>query len=261
MNRLVCVVFAGAAAAYDLAHTPPLGFNTWHSLGFDVSAQLLMDTAQTMHDTGLVAAGYVYVNSDDGWDLPNRSTAGDLVVDPERFPQGWLPVTDFVHGLGMKAGLYTSKSEFTCGRLAASCMHEARDAALFASWGIDYVKEDSCGGCRDNDTLDYVVMHDAIVATGRPMIQTDEGAPDNANCSATMLCGNAKRVGHDLLAHWHLMVSLIDIGSGLWPFAHNSSGKGGWWNDLDMLQVRSGSRPLARCRAATLPATRATRFL
>ena len=189
-RALAC--FIAGAAAYDLAHTPPLGYNSWDHLQGRVSAQLLMEQAQAMVDTGLFAAGYVFVNSDDGWDTLNRSAAGDLVADPAKFPQGWPAVTSFIHRLGMKAGLYTSKSELTCGGLAASCKHEVRDAALFASWQIDYVKEDSCGSCRNNDTLDYVVMNDAIVATGRPMIQTDEGAPDNANCSATMRCGNAK---------------------------------------------------------------------
>ena len=55
------------------------------------------------------------------------------------------------------------------------------------------------------------------------------------------------------------MVSLVDIGSGLWPFAHNSTNStvGGWWNDLDMIEVGNGpdfacsadAAALARCRA------------
>lgn len=187
--------------------------------------------------------------------LRNRSASGDLVPDPARFPDGWPAVTSFIHALGMKSGLYTSKSAFTCAGFAASCGYEVRDAALFASWEIDYVKEDSCGSCRSNDTLDYVTMHEAILAAGRPMIQTDEGAPDNANCSATNMCGNAKRVGHDIQPSFTNMMSLIDIGSGLWPFAHNSTGAGGWWNDLDMLEVGNGdfecdadAAAMARCR-------------
>lgn len=46
------------------------------------------------------------------------------------------------------------------------------------------------------------------------------------------------RVGHDITASWESMVSLVDIASGLWPYAHNASSNlgdgGGWWNDLDM---------------------------
>ena len=55
------------------------------------------------------------------------------------------------------------------------------------------------------------------------------------------------------------MVSLIDIGAGLWPYAHNSTNAtfGGWWNDLDMIEVGNGpdfscsedDAALARCRA------------
>jgi len=187
--------------------------------------------------------------------LRNRSASGDLVPDPARFPAGWPAVTAFIHGLGMKAGLYTSKSPFTCAGFAASCEHEARDAALFAQWEIDYVKEDSCGPCRNNDTADYVAMHDAIVAAGRPMVQTDEGAPDDAACSATNACGNGKRVGHDIQPVFTNMMSLVDIGSGLFSFAHNSSGSGGWFNDLDMLEIGNGDfacsaddAAAARCR-------------
>lgn len=72
--------------------------------------------------------------------LRNRSASGDLVADPARFPNGWPAVTSFIHGLGMQAGLYTSKSPYTCAGFAASCEHEMQDARLFASWEIDYVK-------------------------------------------------------------------------------------------------------------------------
>lgn len=40
------------------------------------------------------------------------------------------------------------------------------------------------------------------------------------------------------------MISLVDIGSGLWPYAHNSKDPqfGGWWNDLDMIEIGNGGR-------------------
>ena len=75
-------------------------------------------------------------------------------------------------------------------------------------------------------------MHVAIQAAGRPMVQTDEGAPDNLACSTIGGCGNAKRVGHDISPHWTSMTSLVDTGAGLWMFAHNSTNAtfGGWWS-------------------------------
>ena len=65
-------------------------------------------------------------------------------------------------------------------------------------------------------------MWQAIQAAGRPMVLTVEGQPDDALCSAGGL-GNAKRVGHDISPTYNSMASLVDIGSGLWPFAHNST--------------------------------------
>ena len=65
-------------------------------------------------------------------------------------------------------------------------------------------------------------MWQAIQASGRSMVLTVEGQPDDALCSAGGL-GNAKRVGHDISPTYNSMASLVDIGSGLWPFAHNST--------------------------------------
>ena len=73
--------------------------------------------------------------------LKNRSADGRQVPNPDKFPLGWTDVTSFIHGLGMKAGLYTSKSPYTCAGFNASCEKEMIDAVTYASWGIDYLKE------------------------------------------------------------------------------------------------------------------------
>ena len=44
-----------------------MGFNSWTNLGASVSAAALEAVAQAMHDNGMLAAGYEYVNSDDEW--------------------------------------------------------------------------------------------------------------------------------------------------------------------------------------------------
>jgi hypothetical protein len=102
----------------------------------------------------------------------------------------------------------------------------------------DYVKDDSCSSCRNDDNLDYGTMWQAIEVAGRPMVLTVEGDPDDSLITLGGY-GNAKRVGHDISPLWMSMVSLVDIGSGLWPYAHNSTNStvGGWWNDLDMVEV------------------------
>ena len=57
-----------------------------------------------------------------------------------------------------------------------------------------------------------------IQASGRPMVLTVEGNPPAENITQGGY-GNAKRVGHDISPSWGSMISLVDIGSGLWPFA------------------------------------------
>lgn len=103
-----------------------------------------------------------------------------------------------------------------------------------------------------NDTLDYMTMASAIEASGREMVLTIEGDPDNAVCTLGG-CGSAKRVGHDISPRWMSMVSLVDIGSGLWPFAHNATATGsGWWNDLDSSFPPTLSRPPLRAHTLTV---------
>ena len=45
--------------------------------------------------------------------------------------------------------------------------YEALDASTYASWGVGFVKEDSCYGERPPE-VDYGVMRDALNATGHP---------------------------------------------------------------------------------------------
>ena len=72
--------------------------------------------------------------------LRDRDAEGRQQVNPEKFPLGWPDVTSFIHGLGMRSGLYTSKSQYTCAGFNASCGQEVIDAATYAAWGIDYLK-------------------------------------------------------------------------------------------------------------------------
>jgi len=76
--------------------------------------------------------------------------------NPEKFPHGLPAVISHVHAQGLLFGLYTARANQTCGGYAASCMHEAVDALQYSKWGVDYLKDDSCGTCRDPLT-DYAV--------------------------------------------------------------------------------------------------------
>jgi len=61
--------------------------------------------------------------------------------------------------------------------------------------------------------------------------------------AATGAFGQMRRVGHDINAVWLNMISLVDLVSGLWPYAHNGSSHShqeAWFNELEMMQVANG---------------------
>src|SRR5262245_61656266 len=89
-----------------LARTPQLGFNDWNAYGCAVSDSLIRSTALAMHNNGMQAAGYTYVNIDDCWMTRNRNAAGDLVPDPVKFPNGIAGLAAYVHSLGLRLGIY-----------------------------------------------------------------------------------------------------------------------------------------------------------
>lgn len=72
--------------------------------------------------------------------LLERDANGNQVANPDKFPQGFKYVADYIHSLNMSSGLYTAKGHTTCAGFAASCQNEALDALQWAAWGIDYVK-------------------------------------------------------------------------------------------------------------------------
>ena len=158
-NRNLVIV----GGKHKLALTPPLGWNSWNSWGLSVSAEKVRAAADTMVASGLAAHGFQYLNIDDGWmtgdEHETRPTVGALkslirtwkrsrgphgeFMPNEKFPD-MKALSAYVHGRGLKLGIYTSPGPKTCGQFEGSEGHEARDAATFASWGIDYLKYDLC---------------------------------------------------------------------------------------------------------------------
>lgn len=53
-------------------------------------------------------------------------------------------VANEVHALGLKFGMYSSAGILTCARYPGSLGYEQKDADVFASWGVDYLKYDNC---------------------------------------------------------------------------------------------------------------------
>ncbi len=154
-----------------LGLTPPLGWNSWNTFTWNVSEQLIQETADTMVSSGLKDAGYEYVVIDDCWSLRQRDENGFLVPDPEKFPHGMKAVADYVHAKGLKFGMYSCCGTHTCAGYPGSFEHEFQDAATFAAWGVDYLKYDNCYKPKhiDCETL-YKRMSLALRNCGRDIL-------------------------------------------------------------------------------------------
>lgn len=114
--------------------------DSWNCFGASVTAADLKTTADFFVSSGLAAAGYEYVSTDDGWMTGARDAAGNMIADPVKFPGGFTDVVSYVHGKGLKIGLYSAASSVVCSGRTGSLYHEEGDAAQWASWGVDYVK-------------------------------------------------------------------------------------------------------------------------
>ncbi|RKN35889.1 glycoside hydrolase family 27 protein [Streptomyces hoynatensis] len=216
-----------------------MGFNDWNAFGCDVSDGLIRGIADALVATGLREAGYEYVNIDDCWSLHERDAQGRLVADPEKFPEGIEGTADYVHGLGLKLGLYADAGTLTCADYPGSLGYEEIDARTFAEWGVDYLKYDNCDNQGDGSQEDararYQAMEDALDATGRPIVYSI------CEWGRTRPWEWAGDVGHlwrsttDIKDTWGAVESIIAQN------VHYAAAAGpGHWNDPDMLEVGNG---------------------
>lgn len=126
------------------ALTPPMGWSSWNAFRQNIDENLIYDMALVMKESGLLDAGYKYVNLDDCWHSSMRDENGKLQGDLAKFPSGIKALCEKVNSLGLKLGIYTSNGTLTCEDLPASLGKEAIDADTFAQWGIEFFKYDFC---------------------------------------------------------------------------------------------------------------------
>lgn len=126
------------------ALTPPMGWSSWNSFRTEISEEKILQIADAMKKSGLLDAGYKYVNLDDCWHSSMRDKDGKLQGDLATFPRGIKPLVEDLNKMGFKAGIYSSNGTLTCEDLPASLGHERIDAETFAEWGIEYFKYDFC---------------------------------------------------------------------------------------------------------------------
>ncbi len=228
-----------------------MGWNSWNKFGCNVSEALIRQVADALVSSGMKDAGYQYVVIDDCWQV-SRDEQGRIVADPQRFPHGMKALADYVHGKGLKLGLYSDAGTATCQKRPGSRDHEGIDARTYAEWGVDYLKYDWCNA-NGQDTRDaYAKMSRALAASGRPIVFSICEWGSTRPWLWAQGVGQLWRATGDIQDCWDCgrswggmgVVHIIDLVADLYPFAGP-----GHWNDPDMLEIGNGGLTLAESRA------------
>ncbi len=215
-----------------------MGWNSWNKFRNQVSDKLVREVADAMVRNGMKAAGYIYVNIDDTWEA-TRDEQGNIRTN-EKFPD-MKALADYVHGKGLKLGIYSSPGPKTCANYEGSFKHEEQDAKTYAAWGIDYLKYDWCSATQVYDYHSmpavYAKMGNALLDSGRPIVfSLCQYGVFHGPQWAAKVGGNLWRTTGDIRDSWD---SMSHIGFDLQVDLAQYAGPG-HWNDPDMLEIGNG---------------------
>jgi alpha-galactosidase len=203
-----------------------------------------------MVSSGLINHGWTYINIDDFWEVnprskdptlhgPQRDGQGRILPNP-RFPD-MSGLTDYVHGKGLKIGIYSSPGPWTCGGCVASWQHEEIDARQYGEWGFDYLKYDWCsyGGVNHDDRSlpalkkPYEVMRAALDKVPRDILFSFcQYGWGNVWEWGAQTGGNSWRTTGDITDTWDSMARIGFNQAGQEKYAGP-----GHFNDPDMLVI------------------------
>lgn len=252
------------AIGRGLALTPPLGWNSWNAWRRWVDDGKVRAAADAMVASGLAARGYTYVNVDSCWQGERGGTHN--AIQPNRKFPDMKALADYLHGKGLKFGIYSTpwvepwgctaadaKAEWDGGALIGCSAgeqdpefprnvafsgkfvgrekFEACDVAQWVDWDVDFLKYD----WAPTDPKSLARM-------GRPL----KAAPRDILFS---VCTDAKLAWADAYLQWTEMWRSIPDTADEWRsvltngfYADDHMGCEDWrplvrpgkWNDLDM---------------------------
>lgn len=234
-----------------IALTPPIGWNGWNSWEAHIDREKVIASADAMVKMGLRDHGWTYVNIDDAW---QGKRAGPLTaLQPnEKFPD-FKGMVDYIHSLGLKAGLYSTpyissyggyvgaSSDFEKGgeshesimvnRRAfnhiAKYRFETNDAIQMGKWGIDFLKYD---WRIDVNSTERMAV--ALKQSGRDIVLSLSNSAPFANVKDWVRLSQMYRTGPDIRDSWS---SLYQLAFTLDKWAPYSGP--GHWLDPDMMIV------------------------
>ncbi len=247
---LITALMAMTVSAGHAKEKPTMGWSSWNTFAINISDSIIMRQADALVEKGLDKVGYKYINIDDGF-FGGRDKAGHLLIHPTRFPNGLKPVADYIHDLGLKAGIYSDAGHMTCGSIWSGDTiahdvglfeHELEDCDLyFNDCDFDFIKVDYCGadgGIDGNVNYEprdrYTAIRKAMDATKRPDARLNICRWAFPGTWAADIAVSW-RVTPDIRAEWSSVRGIIDECLYLAPYAGD-----GHYNDMDMLEVGRG---------------------
>ena len=263
----------------------PMGWNSWDCYGAAVNEATVRANAAYMAEH-LKEFGWEYVVVDIQWYEPQAENNeyhpfADVVMDEygrvlpaeNRFPsaaggQGFKPLADYVHSLGLKFGIHIMRgiprqavtqdtpvlgSSATARQIAktASICYWNTDMygvdpkkegakeyyesifALYASWGVDFVKCDDI--CRElpREEEELVLLSEALKSCGRPMVLSLSPGPALLEKSELYKrTSEMWRITDDFWDDWRLLYAMFERAE-KWCI-HAGAGH---YPDADMLPV------------------------
>lgn len=250
MKRLLTILacfsfFSCSITSFAQTPKPPImGWSSWNHFHVNIDEQMIREQADALLASGLYDAGYRFINIDDGY-FGGRDAAGKLVANAKKFPSGMQALAAYIHGKGLKAGIYTDAGANTCGSIydqdrsgigVGIYGHLEQDCDLFfREWQYDFLKVDWCGGekLKLSEEAEYTKVMAAVKAINPALVFNvcrwkfpGEWAIKKAD---------SWRISGDIRPTFASFLKIIDLNADLYKYASP-----GHYNDMDMLQVGRG---------------------
>jgi hypothetical protein len=239
------------------APTPPMGWNSYDAWGDSVTEDQVLANAQYLQQH-LLAHGWKYLVIDFRWYDPNPTgndrllnrtrTGAKLAADafgrllpaPDRFPSaatgnGFKPLADEIHGMGLRFGLHVMRgiprqavlantpiadSSFTAAQAgnpedrcpwcpdmfgvqanaAGQAWYDA-EFKLLAAWGVDFVKVDDLSVPYHQAEIEMIRR--AIDRSGRAIVfSTSPGPTEISHADNLEMNANQWRISGDFWDKW-----------------------------------------------------------
>ena len=249
MRNLLFVLCLLTGSSVFAQNGPTMGWSSWNTYGVNINEALIKRQADAMVSKGLKDVGFDHINIDDGFFGGRNAATGELLIHKKRFPNGLKPLVEYIHGKGLKAGIYSDAGCNTCGNYyngdtqsvnVGFYHYDQHDADFyFNECGFDFIKIDFCGGDAPQNSqrlaLDpqerYTAISEAIKNTGREDVRMNVC---RWNYPGTWVHNVAFswRTTHDINDSWNSVKGILAENLYLSAYCYD-----GHYNDMDMLEV------------------------